>query len=71
MPVGICEHGVTLEGDMLKLIQACTQSLSHYRGVINHFVSLAHYWIKQRNFNLPPYLGIHSHTTEANFLWKI
>lgn len=71
MPVGICEHGVSLQGDMLKLIQAFTQSLSHYSGVINHFVSLAHYWIKQSHFNLPPYLGIYSHTTEAHFLWKI
>lgn len=71
MPVGICEHGVSLQGDVLKLIQACTKSLSRYRGVINHFVSLAHYWIKQSHFNLPPYLGIYSHTTEDNFLQKI
>lgn len=56
MPAGICEHGVSLQGDILKLIQACTQSLSHYRGAINHFVSLAHYWIKQSYFNLPPIL---------------
>lgn len=46
MPVSICEHGVSLQGDVLKLIQSCTQSLSHYGGVINHFVSLSHYWIR-------------------------
>lgn len=46
MPLGMREHGVSLRGDTLKLIQACTQCLSHYGGVINHFVSLSHYWIK-------------------------
>lgn len=71
MPVAGCEHAVSLQGDMLKLIQACTQSLSHYGGVINHFVSLSHYWIKHSQFNLPLYLGIYSGTTEANFLRKM
>lgn len=47
MPEAIREHAVSLQGDMLKLIQACTQSLFHYGGVINHFVLLSHNWIKQ------------------------